>query len=130
MITYPEGVSGTYSITLIATTNEGCSDTTTLEVEIVPDIIFYAPNSFTPDDDEHNQTWTIFVEGIDEQNFTLEIFNKWGETIWETHDIKAEWDGTYHKGVVPEGTYIWRAMYKELENDGRKIHTGYVNVIR
>ena len=128
MITYPEGVSGTYLITLIATTNEGCSDTTTLEVEIVPDIIFYAPNSFTPDDDEHNQTWSIFVEGIDEQNFTLEIFNKWGETIWETHDINAEWDGTYHKGVVPEGTYIWRAMYKELENDGRKIHTGYVNM--
>ena len=129
-ITYPEGVSGTYTITLIATTNEGCSDTTTLEVEIVPDIIFYAPNSFTPDDDEHNQTWTIFVEGIDEQNFTLEIFNKWGETIWETHDINAEWDGTYHKGIVTEGTYIWRVMYKELENDGRKIHTGYVNVIR
>lgn len=129
-LTYPEGVSGTYPITLIAMTNEGCSDTTTLEVDIVPDIIFYAPNSFTPDDDEHNQTWTIFVEGIDAQNFTLEIFNKWGETIWETHDIKAKWDGTYHKGIVPQGTYIWRAMYKELENDGRKIHTGYVNVIR
>jgi gliding motility-associated-like protein len=130
MITYPEGVSGTYPITLIATTNEGCSDTTTLDVEIVPDVIFYAPNSFTPDDDEHNQTWTIFVEGIDVQNFTLEIFNKWGETIWETHDIKAEWDGTYHKGIVPQGTYIWRAVYKERENDGRQIHTGYVNVIR
>jgi gliding motility-associated-like protein len=130
MITYPEGVSGTYPITLIATTNEGCSDTTTLDVEIVPDVIFYAPNSFTPDDDEHNQTWTIFVEGIDVQNFTLEIFNKWGETIWETRDIKAEWDGTYHKGIVPQGTYIWRAVYKERENDGRQIHTGYVNVIR
>ena len=130
MITYPEGVSGTYPITLIATTNEGCSDTTTLDVEIVPDVIFYAPNSFTPDDDEHNQTWVFFVEGIDVQNFTLEIFNRWGETIWETNDINAEWDGTYHKGIVPEGTYIWRAVYKERENDGRKVHTGYVNVIR
>ena len=29
-----------------------------------------------------------------------------GETIGETHDINSEWDGTYHKGVVPEGTYI------------------------
>ena len=130
LITFPEGVSGTYPITLVASTSEGCSDTTTLEVEIVPDVIFYAPNSFTPDDDEHNQTWTIFVEGIDFQNFTLEIFNKWGETIWETNDIKAEWDGTYNNTVVPDGTYIWRAMYKERENDGRKIHTGYVNVIR
>lgn len=130
IITYPEGISASYPITLIATTNEGCSDIKTIEVEIIPDVIFYAPNSFTPDDDEHNQTWTIFVEGIDFQNFTLEIFNKWGETIWETHDINAEWDGTYNNGIVPQGTYIWRAIYKERENDGRKIHTGYVNVIR
>ena len=130
MITYPEGVSGEYPITLIATTGEGCSDTTTLEISIVPDIIFYAPNAFTPDNDEHNQTWSITVEGIDYQNFNLQIFNKWGETIWETKDIKAEWDGTYGTSVVTEGTYIWRAIYKELENDGRKIHTGYINVIR
>jgi gliding motility-associated-like protein len=128
--TYPEGVAGTYPITLIATTNEGCSDTITLEIEIVPDVIFYAPNSFTPDNDEHNQTWAIVVEGIDYQNFSLEIFNKWGETIWETKDIKAEWDGTYNNQKVTEGTYIWRAIYKDRENDGRKIHTGYINLIR
>jgi gliding motility-associated-like protein len=130
MITYPVGVSVEYPITLIATTGEGCSDTTTLEISIVPDIIFYAPNAFTPDNDEHNQTWSITVEGIDYQNFNLQIFNKGGETIWETKDIKAEWDGTYGTSVVTEGTYIWRAIYKELENDGRKIHTGYINVIR
>ena len=129
-ITFPEGVSGTYPITLIATTNEGCSDTVTLDMEIIPDIIFYAPNTFTPDNDEHNQTWFVTVEGIDFQNFTLEIFNKWGETIWETNDIKAKWDGTYGNKTVPDGTYIWRAVYKEKENDGRKIHTGYINIIR
>ncbi len=128
--TYPEGVAGTYPITLIATTNEGCSDTITLEIEVIPDVIFYAPNAFTPDNDEHNQTWSIVVEGIDYQNFSLEIFNKWGETIWETKDIKAEWDGTYNNQKVTEGTYIWRAIYKDRENDGRKIHTGYINLIR
>ncbi|MEJ6686704.1 MAG: gliding motility-associated C-terminal domain-containing protein [Crocinitomicaceae bacterium] len=129
-ITYPEGVSGTYPITLIATTNEGCSDTITLDIEIIPDIIFYSPNTFTPDNDEHNQTWNIVIEGIDIQNFTLEIFNKWGQTIWESKDINAKWDGTYGNETVPDGTYIWRVVYKELENDGRKIHTGYINVIR
>jgi len=129
-ITYPEGIAGTYPITLVATTNEGCSDTITFEIDIVPDIIFYAPNSFTPDNDEHNQTWSIIVEGVDYQNFSLEIYNKWGETIWETRDIKAEWDGTYNNQKVPEGTYIWKAIYKERENDGRKIHTGYINLIR
>jgi gliding motility-associated-like protein len=130
IINYPEGETGTYPVTLIVTTNEGCSDSLTLEVEVVPDIIFYAPNSFTPDNDEHNQTWSIVVEGIDAMNFTMEIFNRWGETVWKSNDINAEWDGTFGGIVVPEGSYIWRASYKERNNDGKQIHVGYINVIR
>lgn len=40
LISYPEGLTGTYPITLIVTTNEGCSDSITLEIEVVPDVIF------------------------------------------------------------------------------------------
>ncbi|MDA7762566.1 gliding motility-associated C-terminal domain-containing protein [Crocinitomicaceae bacterium] len=130
LISYPEGVTGTYPITLIVTTNEGCSDSITLEIEVVPDVIFYAPNTFTPDDDEHNQTWAIVIEGIDKLNFNLEIYNRWGETVWKSRDIRAEWDGTFGGKVVPEGTYIWTASYKEKNNDGKKIYSGYINVIR
>lgn len=130
LISYPEGVTGTYPITLVVTTNEGCSDSITLEVEVAPDVIFYAPNTFTPDNDEHNQTWSIVIEGIDEMNFNLEIYNRWGEMVWKSRDIKAEWDGSYGGGIVPEGTYIWKASYKEKNNDGKKMYTGYINVIR
>ena len=130
LISYPEGVTGTYPITLIVTTNEGCSDSITLEIEVVPDVIFYAPNSFTPDDDEHNQTWAIVIEGIDELNFNLEIYNRWGEIVWKSRDIRAEWDGTFGGKIVPEGTYIWKASYKEKNNDGKKLFSGYINVIR
>ncbi len=130
LISYPEGVTGTYPITLIVTTNEGCSDSITLEIEVVPDVIFYAPNSFTPDDDEHNQTWAIVIEGIDELNFNLEIYNRWGEIVWKSRDIRAEWDGTFGGKIVPEGTYIWKASYKEKNNDGKKLYSGYINVIR
>ena len=42
LLTFPEGVVGTYPIQLIVTTTEGCSDNITLELEIIPDIIFYA----------------------------------------------------------------------------------------
>ena len=47
-----------------------------------------------------------------------------------SYGTAANISGEYNITNVPEGTYIWRAIYKELENDGRKIHTGYVNVIR
>ena len=50
--------------------------------------------------------------------------------VWKSRDIKAEWDGSYGGGIVPEGTYIWKASYKEKNNDGKKMYTGYINVIR
>ena len=130
ILTYPEGQVGTYPITLTVTTAEGCSDSITLEIQIVPDIILYVPNTFTPDDDEHNQTWSIFIDGIDFENFKLVLYNRWGELVWETNDAKASWDGTYNGKLVQGGTYIWKISFKERDNDGKKFYTGFVNVLK
>lgn len=130
LLTFPEGVVGTYPIRLIVTTAEGCSDSIILELEIVPDIIFYAPNSFTPDDDEYNQSWGIVIEGIDLESFSLFIFNRWGEIIWESYDSKAKWNGYYQGKKVPAGTYSWRINYKDRETDGKTVQTGFINVLR
>jgi gliding motility-associated-like protein len=127
---YPEGVTGIYPITLIVTSQLGCSDSITLNVEIVPDVLLYVPNTFTPDDDEHNQQWSFYIEGIDFENFQVEIFNRWGELIWVSKDAKAKWDGFYNGALVQSGTYMWKISYKDRDSDGRKFHTGYVNVLR
>jgi len=129
-ISYPEGITGNYEIILLVTDSEGCIDSETLTMEIVPDIIFYAPNSFTPDDDEHNQSWIFYIEGIDFVNFALQIYNRWGEVIWETNDAKASWDGNYNGSIVQAGSYVWKASYKALDNDDKKERTGLINVIR
>lgn len=130
VISYPEGITGTYPITLIVTTTEGCSDSITLEIEIVPDIIIYAPNTFTPDDDEHNQNWLLYIDGIDFENFQLQIYNRWGEKIWESFDASVAWDGTYKGQNVQSGTYTWKVSYKVKDNDGKDFKTGFVNVLR
>jgi gliding motility-associated-like protein len=130
VIVYPEGVTGIYPITLIVTSQLGCSDSITLNVEIVPDVLLYVPNTFTPDDDEHNQQWSFYIEGIDFENFQVEIFNRWGEVIWVSKDAKAKWDGFYNGALVQSGTYMWEISYKERDSDGRKFHTGYINVLR
>lgn len=130
LFSYPEGQVGTYPITLTVTTAEGCSDSITLEIEIVPDVILYVPNAFTPDDDEHNQTWGINIDGIDFENFQLVVYNRWGELIWESKDAKESWDGTYNGRIVPNGTYIWKISFKEKDNDGKRFFTGFLNVLR
>ena len=72
-------------------------DTITKNLTVNSDILFFAPNSFTPDGDEFNQSWKWSVQGIDDQDFSLFIFNRWGEILWETHDPNSEWDGTYKR---------------------------------
>jgi gliding motility-associated-like protein len=130
IISYPEGVMATYPIMLTVTTVDGCSDSISIDIEVVSDVIFYAPTAFTPDDDEHNQVWSFYVEGIDNANFNLAIYNRWGEIIWETNDPHAYWDGYYNGVKAQSGTYVWRAWYKELDTDGKTIKTGMIHVIR
>jgi gliding motility-associated-like protein len=116
-LVFPEGVTGVYPVTLTVTTPEGCSNTVTRNLNVVSDILFFAPNAFTPDGDEFNQTWKFSVIGIDQYNFDLVIFNRWGEVIFETKDPEQGWDGTYNGQVAPAGAYTWRAKVKALDSD-------------
>lgn len=127
---FPEGVMSTYPIRLIVETPEGCIDTVTRELSVISDIIFYAPNAFTPDGDEFNQTWKFHASGIDEYNFELLIFNRWGEIIWETHDVNAAWDGTYNGVKVREGAYTWVARLKSPYTDEKRTLNGAITIIK
>ena len=126
---FPEGIIATYPIQLIVETPEGCIDTIERVLMVNSDIIFYAPNAFTPDGDEFNQTWKFYVSGIDEFNFELLIFNRWGEVIWETHDVNSAWDGTYNGAKVKEGAYSWVARVKDVYSDNKKTFTGSITII-
>lgn len=128
--TFPEGIAGEYDVMLIATSEFGCIDTAQQIIHVIPEIIFYAPNAFTPDDDEYNQSWGIFIEGIDIYDFELLIFNRWGEIIWESHDPSAKWDGTYGGKFVQTGTYTWVVRTKDVINDGKYEFNGFVNILK
>jgi len=127
---FPEGIPGQYPIQLIVETARGCIDTVEYIMHIIPDIIFYAPNSFTPDGDEFNQSWKPFIEGVDKAQFELLIFNRWGQLIWESHDTEASWDGTYNGKVLPVGTYSWVASVKSIYDDGKETFSGSINILK
>jgi gliding motility-associated-like protein len=129
-VTYPEGVAGNYGVTLIVENEDGCTDTITRVVQIVSEVIIYAPNTFTPDGDEFNQQWFLHIDGIDVTQFDLFIFNRWGETVWESHDPKGAWDGTYHGKIVQEGTYTWRLETKDITTDKKYEFGGHITILR
>ncbi len=124
---------GNYIVTLIALSPFGCSDTTTSIIQIQEDLIFYIPNTFTPDEDAFNPTFQpIFTSGFDPFDFNLLIFNRWGKIIFESHNAEIGWDGTFGEGngLVQDGVYTWRIEFKTNKNDERKIAVGHVNVLK
>jgi gliding motility-associated-like protein len=127
---FPDGVVGSYEVILIATTDFGCADTATQIIEVLPEVLIYAPNSFTPDGDEFNQSWNVYMDGVDIFSFDLTIYNRWGETIWESHDIEVGWDGTYNGNIVPTGVYTWIVHVKDQINDGKYSFNGHINLLR
>lgn len=126
------GASDNILVSLTASTPLGCFDIYEMTIVVLSEAIFYIPNTFTPDEDEHNQLWKpIFTSGFDIYSFNLQMYNRWGEIIWETNDASAGWDGTY--GIdglrVPVGIYNWTIRYGSKINDDTKQVNGFVNVL-
>lgn len=131
--TYPNNEYVDYLITLIAYSPSGCTDTANLKVNVVEQLLYFIPNTFTPDGDEINQTFLpIFSSGIDIYEFTLLIFDRWGELIFESHDPSKGWNGRYGvDGVlVQDDTYVWKVLFKEKNSQQRHVDVGHVNVLK
>jgi gliding motility-associated-like protein len=86
-------VEGTYIISAY-TTKFGCEgDTSYYEVRIedCPYLQLFIPNSFTPNGDDHNETF--YVHGVSKEEVeSLRIYNRWGELTYETTN-NTPWNG-------------------------------------
>lgn len=129
---FPNEEGDSYIVTLIASNGPDCADTSRLVIKIDDIIIFYVPNTFTPDGDPLNQTFQpVFTSGYDPQDFHMIIFNRWGEVVFETRNADKGWDGTYGNfGLVKDGTYVWTIEFQETMSDKRHYHQGHVNILR
>ena len=130
IFTFPADAGG-YTIFLIANNEANCPDTTSKVIRIDDELVFFIPNSFTPDGDELNNTFQpVFTSGFDAQSFEMLIYNRFGEVIFETHDLSVGWDGTYHNKLVKEGVYSWTVQFKDSNNDKKFTQNGSVTIIR
>ena len=132
---YSSDEAGNYYVTLIATTPGGCADTAHLLIKVDEELIFYVPNTFTPDGDSFNESFKpIFTTGFDKYKYTLFIFNRWGELVFESHDTEYGWNGQYGVAGSSErcndGTYTWKILVG-LSSNGKIVeYNGHVNLLR
>ena len=95
---------GNYTVTLIVTDSNGCKDTVTKNLNI--EQIIKIPNIFTPNGDGINDYFQIIEMGL--ENYTIEVFNRWGNLIYKGGKGTAAWDGKTPAGDnCTTGTYFY-----------------------
>lgn len=96
------------------------------EVIIVPAMSIYVPNTFTPNGDGLNDTFGVAGEAI--EDFRMQVFNRWGQLVFESKNAMDRWDGTHMGDPVPMGTYVYKITAATAKG-GRQLKEGQVNVI-
>jgi len=129
-VSFEKGVVKQYVVELEVTNEYGCTHSTQELISVNSDVNIYAPNIFTPNQNAVNNTWRVYVEGIDVYDFELHIYNRWGELIWLSYDPVVEWDGTYNGSNIQEGVYIWQIKTGELNSDKHYEFNGTVTIIK
>jgi len=75
------------------------------------ELLIWMPNAFTPNKDELNDIFTAKCNLDIPITFHMIIFNKWGEELFRTNDIRKGWDGTYKGVPCPQDLYTWRISF-------------------
>lgn len=97
--------------TLVVTNTFGCRDTVVKILFIAPDVTYYMPSAFTPqNDDGLNETFKPVGLAF-AINYKFIIFNRWGEILFSTDNPQIGWDGTYNGSFVPQDLYFYRLEF-------------------
>lgn len=129
VISFPK--IGRYEVLLTAESIKGCKNTISKFIEVRNDFNVFVPNTFTPNDDELNDVFKpVFTSyGLDSKTFELEIFDRWGQSLFRSKDPNVGWDGTIKGEFAKEGVYVYRLRYKD--NEGAVYNKmGHVTLIR
>jgi gliding motility-associated-like protein len=126
----PIGTSGDLVISLQVTDANGCKDSITKIISVLENATVYIPNCFTPDGDEFNNTFIPVISDVfDDQNYVLNIYNSWGELIFQSKDKGIGWDGSYNGLLQPNGVYTYSVELKLKLIDLVKIYHGHVTLM-
>lgn len=97
--------TGRYHVMQVSYNEYGCSDTSYKEIYIYDEFHCYFPNAFTPNGDGNNEYFMPVVSGVKKYDF--QIYNRWGELIFQSSDPKIGWDGNRNGSASQLGKYVY-----------------------
>jgi len=117
--------TGKYRVTAYKKGNNTVYSTSN-QVDVLEKFTLYIPNAFTPNGDGLNETFGPVGNAVNK--FSMLIFNRWGQMIFESEDMNHQWDGTYKGEKVQTDTYVYK-IFATGEESGSFQKTGKITVI-
>jgi gliding motility-associated-like protein len=112
-----------------AVSDSGCIEDVKVLVTVIPQHQLYIPNAFTPNGNGTNDVWEIFGNKKAWKAVDAQIFDRWGEKIFESTDINFTWDGKYRGQLVEPGVYVYTVKVTFV--DGNTVsNKGSITIIR
>jgi gliding motility-associated-like protein len=119
--------TGTFTVCLEAKSKDGCLDTICKKVDAEIHPAVDVPTGFSPNGDGHNDV--LYVRGAAIETLYFKVFNRWGELVFETKDLKVGWDGTFKGKLQEMEAYAW--VLDVIFYDETTAHkTGNVTLLR
>jgi len=92
-------------------------------------LYYHVPNAFTPNGDGLNNVFLpAFESGFEPLNFSMLIFNRWGQLIFESYNADYGWNGRWENDgeILQSGLYPWQITFTDIITQTEKIIEGFV----
>ncbi len=126
ILIFNDTVTLTAKLTIVDT--NGCSGTSTVKKFFVIPNDYYLPNTFTPNGNSINDEFKLSGY-VQVKNFSMKVFNRWGQMMFMSDDPNKGWDGTYEGNLVPNGNYIYLVEFEDM-NGKLNEKKGFIMIMR
>lgn len=75
------------------------------ETNVYPHSTLFVPTAFSPDNNGINEVFA--PKGTYISRYHIQIFNRWGEKVFDSHECMAGWSGLYMNDICMEGVYLY-----------------------
>lgn len=123
--------TGTYYTDLVVHNANGCMSHQQYNLRIDSYFQIFVPNAFSPNNDGLNDVFLPLMFNVKEEGYLLQIFDRWGNLIFETTDIYKSWDGRANNSDTHAqiDTYVWKIKVEDYTGRLHKM-IGHVSIIR
>lgn len=120
---------GIWEVTLVAINEAGCSDTSIRKVSVTDMDRLFIPDAFSPNHDGINDVFLPVFHVGEIKDYSFEIFDRWGQSVFLSHQIDHGWDGKNNRPETIDDQYIYK-IYFTNERGNIYYKTGNVIVMK